>query len=260
MLTTLAAAASLASAAATMDATLLGRTFGESHPATPVPGRDEPGLLVLNHTASGGGCMTHVWATGGAGTAGDVRFSFWVDGEAAPSVSYVMSLASASPSLATVGFTDNAAPWGTKHFGHGSSQGGWFNNIRIPFGRSIVVRANAVATSGASFFMILRGQEGARVTIGELLLPPSARLRLLTLEETRVGAFDLIPIVNVSSGTGLIFMTSLFVKSGSECFLEGCFHLLVGGEPFPGTTLSTGGEDYYDSAYYFAVRQLRRLF
>jgi hypothetical protein len=51
----------------------------------------------------------------------------------------------------------------------------------------------------------------------------------------------------------LIFMSSLFVKAGSECFLEGCFHLMVGGEPFPGTTLSTGGEDYYNSAYYFAA-------
>lgn len=246
-------AASTCDAAATQDATLLGRTFGESHPNQAVPGAGKPGLVVLNHTSSTGGCVTHVWATGGGGTGGDVRFSFFVDGEAEPSVSYVMTLASASPSDATVGFSDNAAPWGTKHFGHGSSAGGWFNNIRIPFGKSIVAKANSVATSGASFFMILRGQEGARVTVGDVLLPPSARLRLVTLEEQRIGAFDLIPIVNVSEGSGLIFMSSLFIKSGSECFLEGCFHLMVGGEPFPGTTLSTGGEDYWNSAYYFAA-------
>ena len=95
--------------------------------------------------------------------------------------------------------------------------------------------------------MILRGQEGARVSIGELLLPPTARLQLHALEEQRIEAFDLIPILNLTRGSGLIFMSSLFIKSGSECFLEGCFHLMVGGEPFPGTTLSTGGEDYYNS-------------
>ena len=66
-------------------------------------------------------------------------------------------------------------------------------------------------------------------------------MKLITLNEQRIGAFDLIPTVNISSGSGLIFMSSLFVKSGSECFLEGCFHMMVGGEPFSGTTLSTGG-------------------
>jgi len=112
-----------------MDASLLGRTFSEAHPATAVPGRDEPGLVVLNHTGAAG-CVTHVWATGGSGTKGDVRFSFYVDGESTPSVSYVMTLASASPSIETVGFADNAAPWGNKYFGHGSTAGGLFNNIR----------------------------------------------------------------------------------------------------------------------------------
>ena len=123
---------------ARMDASLLGRTFSEAHPATAVPGRDKPGLVVLNHHGAAG-CVTHVWATGGGGTSGDVRFSFYVDGESTPSVSYVMTLASASPSVATVGFADNAAPWGNKYFGHGSTAGGWYNNIRrvAPTNRSL---------------------------------------------------------------------------------------------------------------------------
>jgi hypothetical protein len=90
-----------------------GATFGESHPSTTIPGANKPGLVVLNRTGAAG-CITHVWVTGGGGTGGDVRFSFYVDGEAEASVSYVMTLASASPSLATVGFTDTAAPWGNK--------------------------------------------------------------------------------------------------------------------------------------------------
>eukprot|EP01043_Picozoa_sp_COSAG02_P089005 COSAG02_NODE_26033_length_642_cov_4.609576_1_plen_187_part_10 len=187
MLLILAAFVSTCGAAATQDVMRLGRTFGESHPNQAVPGAGEPGLVVLNHTADGGGCVTHVWATGGGGTHGDVLFSFYVDGEANPSVSYVMTLASATPSVATVGFSDNTAPWGTKHFGHGSTEGGWFNNIRIPFGKSVVATANSVAArSGDGFFMILRGQEGSRVTIGDLLLPTSARLRLIKLEEERI--------------------------------------------------------------------------
>ena len=101
----------------------------------------------------------------------------------------------------------------------------------------------------SGYYLILRGQEGARVAIGELLLPPTARLRLQKLEEVTIEPFDMIPLVNLTQADmgghrrGLIFMTSLFVKSGSECFLEGCFHLLSDGAPFPGVTLSTGGEE-----------------
>lgn len=238
-------------AAPYQDVLSLGRTFGESLPNVKLPGRSSAGHPVLSH--SGSGCITHVWATGGDDTAGDVILSFYVDGETTASVSYVMSLASASPTMKTVGFTDNFAPWGNKHFGHGSSAGGFFNNIKIPFGKSIEVTANTVDEDGGNFFLIVRGQEGAQVTVGDLLLPSSTRLKLLKNEEITVDAFEMIPIVDLASGSGLIFATSLFVKSGSECFLEGCFHLMVGGEEFPGLTLSTGGEDYYNSAYYFAA-------
>ena len=48
-------------------------------------------------------------------------------------------------------------------------------------------------------------------------------------------------------------------RSGNLNFLQGCFHALVPGDPryaaFPGLVLSTGGEDFYDSAYYFDAGQ-----
>ena len=92
-------------------------------------------------------------------------------------------------------------------------------------------------------------------------MPPTARLHLQKLEEATVQPFELIPVVNYSRtdmrvlgfSRGLIFMTALFVKSQSECLLEGCFHLLSNGAAFPGVTLSTGGGDHYDSSFYFAA-------
>jgi len=46
-------------------------------------------------------------------------------------------------------------------------------------------------------------------------------------------------------------MHSLSVESGNENFLEGCYHMYTGDDEFPGTILSTGTEDYFDSAWYF---------
>eukprot|EP00966_Prymnesium_polylepis_P273297 6313419-Prymnesium_polylepis.1 len=43
------------------------------------------------------------------------------------------------------------------------------------------------------------------------------------------------------------------VASGNYNFMEGCYHLFTPAEttPWPGQLLSTGMEDYYDSAFYF---------
>jgi hypothetical protein len=47
-------------------------------------------------------------------------------------------------------------------------------------------------------------------------------------------------------------MTTLAVTSGNLNFLEACYHLHTPHDvPFPGVVMSTGTEDYFDSAYYF---------
>ena len=52
--------------------------------------------------------------------------------------------------------------------------------------------------------------------------------------------------------SGLIFAHSMAVASGNYNFMEGCYHLFApAAAAWPGQLLSTGMEDYYDSAFYF---------
>ena len=46
-----------------------------------------------------------------------------------------------------------------------------------------------------------------------------------------------------------VYMTALAVESANKNFLEACYHLFTPhDQAFPGTVLSTGTEDYFDSA------------
>ena len=55
-----------------------------------------------------------------------------------------------------------------------------------------------------------------------------------------------------AGASGLFFMSTLAVVSGNQNFMEGCVRMFSPPEqPWPGLLLSTGMEDYYDSAYYF---------
>jgi hypothetical protein len=53
-------------------------------------------------------------------------------------------------------------------------------------------------------------------------------------------------------------MHTLAVQSANLNFLEGCYHQYSPySQEFPGTVLSTGTEDYFDSAWYFDGGQFR---
>ena len=78
------------------------------------------------------------------------------------------------------------------------------------------------------------------------------KLTLHKIESKLFQPLEWVPVVDLPSGTGLVFMTALAVQSANQNFLEACYHLHTPHEqPFPGTVLSTGTEDDFDSAYYF---------
>ncbi len=65
-------------------------------------------------------------------------------------------------------------------------------------------------------------------------------------------ALEFVPMVNVPSGAGAHFMITMAVQSKTMDFLEGCVHAYFDGNTeFPGVLLSTGTEDYFESAFYF---------
>jgi len=190
------------------------------------------------------GVMTHFWITYQTSADDGVIIRYYIDGETTASIQFTPSQACGT------GYYDSTAPWGTKWFGKGAKDGAWFLNFRIPFQKKIAITAQH--TRGINnFYMIVRGATNLPITIGEVALPPSARLELFNLNGL-LPAMKYLDLASVPSGrAGLHFMSTLIVESGNMNFLEGCYHMYSGAEEFPGTILSTGTEDYFDSAWYF---------
>jgi len=162
---------------------------------------------------------------------------------------------------------DAAVPWGTEWLGRTSDMDGYYWNLPgIPFYRSVRVTGMVPRGLKSPFtvYSIVRGHENVPVTVAGYPLPSGARLRLHSQTNTTVPSLGFIPVVNKTSGSGVIFGHVIAIEGNPAfTYLEGCWHLItnVSGNRFlpdigvsanfPGTTLSTGMEDYYDSSFYF---------
>jgi len=203
--------------------------------------------FIFEHFVAPGdyGVMTHFWTTYGSATDPGVLIRYYIDGEVNASIEFEPSLACG------VGSFDRHAPWGTKWFGKGAKNGAWFNNFRIPFEKSIKVTVQSYNGTIGGFYMILRGALNFPINIGDIAVPYNAKLKLQVFNRS-VDPLEWIPIADVPKGSGLFFMHSIAVSSGNLNFLEGCYHQYSPyNQNFPGTLLSSGTEDYFDSAWYF---------
>jgi hypothetical protein len=111
------------------------------------------------------------------------------------------------------------------------------------------------------FFFILRGAKDLPLNFGGYTLPKNARLQLQKID-TEVAPLDTVNITHVVAGDarsgGLQFMVTLVLDGSSLSFLEGCVHAYSPlGQAFPGTVLSTGTEDYFNSGWDFASGAFR---
>lgn len=202
---------------------------------------------VFSHIVAPGdtGVMTHLWLTYPSNVDNGVIIRYYIDGETTASIEFEPSLACG------VGNYDRQAPWGTKWFGKGAADGAWNFNFRIPFGKSVIVTAQHTTGNYGGFYMIVRGATNLPINIGGVLIPNHAKLNLYKTQLVAQPT-DFVTLVNVTSGPGLHFMHTLSVQSGNLNFLEGCFHMYTNDQnEFPGVVLSTGTEDYFDSAWYF---------
>ena len=158
------------------------KTFGTGRSAFRLTATEQ---TVFEHTlgnGSSGGVMTHFWITGLQehswikGSTDNATVRYYVDGEAQASIEFQPSMA------AGVGFDDNTTNWGNSMIGR-AGKGGWYNNLKIPFGSSVRVTLALRAPRPATAFVILRGCENLPVSVGALPLPTSARLRLHKIEQ-----------------------------------------------------------------------------
>ncbi|CAF1509457.1 unnamed protein product, partial [Adineta steineri] len=175
---------------------------------------------IFSHTLSPGstfGVLTHFWTTGDP-EIDTSTFSYYIDGEAVPSIQFITYM------LAGAGFNDRAAPWGTKWIGKGAKSGGWYNNFRVPFQKSIRVTGKLPSTSSDDkiIWIIVRGTENLPTSFQGFQLPSTARLTLHKIEGVTYDPLAWVRVVDIPTGHGLLFSHTLAVSSGNLNFLEGC--------------------------------------
>ncbi len=125
---------------------------------------------------------------------------------------------------------------------------------RVPFQKSIRVTGQLPAgiTDRKNFCVIVRGTENLPTSFNGFQLPTNARLTLHKIENRTYDPFAWVRVVDIPTGQGLLLSHTLAVQSGNLQFLEGCYHAYPEyDQVFPGVIISTGTEDYFDSAYYF---------
>eukprot|EP00042_Codosiga_hollandica_P029172 m.158762 g.158762 ORF g.158762 m.158762 type:complete len:435 (-) comp53003_c0_seq2:32-1336(-) len=211
-------------------------------------------VAIFTHKIASGatGVMTHFWVTTPVGIADETIIRYYVDGETNASIAFNPPLA------AGIGFGDPQAPRGNKWIGMGAGNGAgvaYFVNIMVPFSSSIVITAQRPAGNSGAFYMIVRGALNKPIEIGGLVLPPSSKLLLQTFQGL-LQPLEYLNVTAVPSGPGFHFFSTLAVQSGNLNFLEGCYHAYTPfNQSYPGTIMSTGTEDYFDSAYYFDAGQ-----
>jgi len=191
------------------------------------------------------GVMNHFWITGGNDAMDSTTIRYYIDGEETASIQFNPGLASG------VGFNDAQAPWGTKWIGKGAADGSWFNNLRIPFQKSVKVTWQSTGSFGG-MYIIVRGAPNIEIDIGGVTVPKGARMNLVVQKKT-MQPLEYLDVVNYPAGSkGLFFFSTLAVASGNLNFLEGCYRFYSPpNQAYPGTLLATGTEDFFDSGWYF---------
>ena len=143
------------------------------------------------------------------------------------------------------------APWTAKYFGKGSADGGWYTDVRVPFGKKIRVTTQLPPVPGhpeitaVRCFIQVRGVENLPLSIGGVAMPPTARLHLQKIDGRVYPPLSWVNLLDVPTGRGAVLANTLAFESASQNTLEGCIHAYSPhSTPFPGIIVATGTEDY----------------
>jgi len=190
-------------------------------------------------------CLTYFWFTGAFDGLPLTRFRFYIDGETDPSVDMEYYLGHG------IGFGDETSPWGSAYTGKGSTNAAVFNTYRIPFGNNVTITAQMLdnITTPQTFWFIVRGVQGMQPVVGDFQLPGDARLKLYRNENVTLQPLEFIQVTQ-SPNKGMLLQTTLAVSSANENYLEGCFRAYINNNSTL-LLLSSGTEDYFQSAFYF---------
>lgn len=238
------------------------KLFGYAEKNGPMPPAGDGPIEVFSHNCTNAPCVVtqiHVpsiypgsgcpwnWESG--------MLRIYIDGESTPSIALtLLQLASVGAAGANGNTHKDISPFAAGHFfGKTAQTGGVWSTMRIPFGVSLRVTLQQAAEcqSQSTYWFIIRGVEALGVTLGEIDLPPTARLVQSVITNATFTQDTFIPLANASTATdGMLLSTFLDVTAADPNYLEGCVHIAFpqdGSEQF----LSSGTEDYFLSASYF---------
>ena len=210
---------------------------------------------LYEHNTGQPGVITEQWFTGYAMDE-NTRIRIYIDDETEASLDFNLYLAHG------IGFGDQNEtpniPWGTKRLGHEAKNGAVYNTFRIPFGKSF--RVTATRPNRAVFWYIIRGVENYPVVLGDLVLPPNARLKLYKREGVFMMPFEFLNMAHVTGSAGAVFLVTLDAVTSVSIFpqvsfLEGCYRAFIDGSNKT-MWLSSGTEDFFLSAFYFDAPKL----
>lgn len=229
------------------------KTFGSIGKELTILTKDRETALMEH---KGKGSLTHLWFGGDFKGYEQTIIRIYVDGETTPSIDMEMFLGHG------IGFNDSHAPWSTDRMGKTGAPSGVYNTFRIPFGREIKVTAQLSAESpdNPNFWWIIRGTESLPVTLGGVLLPDNARLKLYKVENKEFEPLTEFDMCNVE-GKGALFLVTVAAKglrtlaNSAErwmdlCYMEACVRAYFNNGKDT-VMLSSGLEDYFLGTYYF---------
>jgi len=194
------------------------------------------------------GVLNTFWAGGDDKYVGDAVIRYYVDNETIPSITF-------TPREATVAALGaETIPYDNRYFGKGAHSSGFNVQHPVPF-KSVRVtyQLNPAYWDDDTplCWFIVRGSSNIPVKLGNIELPSSARLKLHT-QDVIVKSLDFVDFLTIDAGAGMMWMMDMSVESQNLNFMEGCFHIYDNKvKDFPGQLISTGMEDYFQSAFYF---------
>jgi hypothetical protein len=205
----------------------------------------EPGKELTLFERSGAGTLTHMWFGGSWTGWGDTRIRVYVDGEEQPGIDFELFMGHG------IGWNDEAAPWGTNRVGKTGHPSGIYNTYKIPFGKGVKVTAELApeVRQPQTFWWIVRGVTNYPLHVGEIALPPTARLRLHRKINVPLKPLEEIEVLNTNR-SGLLYCVAFAAKSANFNYLEACLRAYPDGRQEP-IFLSSGTEDYFLGTYYF---------
>lgn len=204
-----------------------------------------PGEEKVLFERPGAGTIHHMWFGGSWNGWGQTRLRVYVDGEPEPAIDMALLLGHGM-----AGDDDNAsssppAPWGIPRFGRTGSPGGVYNTYKIPFERGVrvTVRLAPEVSQPQTFWWIIRGATGLRVRVGDIELPPTARLRLQRREHVALAPLETVTLLDTDRH-GVLYGVTMAAQSGNFDYLEAGLRAYPGDATEP-VWLSSGTADYF---------------